>query len=60
LNLALLFVDIRELLLVGLTLMADLQNSFEHKIAKNYSRNTAGLLLIFQNLCQTKYTTNSN
>jgi hypothetical protein len=31
LNLALLFVDIRELLLVGLTLMADLQKSFERK-----------------------------
>jgi hypothetical protein len=38
LNLALLFVDIRELLLVGLTLMADLQKSFEHKIAKNTAK----------------------
>jgi hypothetical protein len=31
LNLALLFVDIRELPLVGLTLMADLQKSFERQ-----------------------------
>jgi hypothetical protein len=40
LNLALLFVDIRELLLVGLTLMADLQKSFEHKIAKIQPKNS--------------------